>query len=110
MKKSEYDELPVRIRSQLDGLLADSGRAEDPEARERLASVWSEKFRLFTGQTQALGMVSVGELAADDDRAAIFLTYSGSLISLGPRRGKDRWLEYASIKGRQGKPGGRGRA
>ncbi len=98
MKKSEYDELPVRIRSQLDGLLADSGRAEDPEARERLASVWSEKFRLFTGQTQALGMVSVGELAADDDRAAIFLTYSGSLISLGPRRGKDRWLEYASIK------------
>ncbi|PKL09997.1 MAG: HU family DNA-binding protein [Spirochaetae bacterium HGW-Spirochaetae-7] len=98
MKKREYDELPERIRTQLDGLLADAGRADDPEARERLASIWSEKFRLFTGQTAALDMVSVGELAADDDRAAIFLTYSGSLISLGPRRGKDRWLEYASIK------------
>jgi nucleoid DNA-binding protein len=98
MKKSAYDELPEMIRSQLDGLLADAGRAEDPEARERLASIWTEKFRLFTGQTAALDMVSVGELAADDERAAIFLTYSGSLISLGPRRGKDRWLEYASIK------------
>jgi len=98
MKKSAYDALPEQIRSQLDGMLADAGKAGDVEARERLAALWAEKFRLFTGQTAALGMDLVGELAADDDRAAIFLTYSGSLISLGPRRGKDRWLEYASIK------------
>ncbi len=98
MKRTAYDALPDRIRSQLDGLLLDAGSTEDPEAREKLASIWTEKFRLFTGQIAALDMVSVSELAADDDRAAIFLTYSGSLISLGPRRGKDRWLEYASIK------------
>jgi len=79
-------------------LLADAGQAGNPEARDSLAAVWTEKFRLFTGQTAALDMETVEELSAGDDRAAIFLTYSGSLISLGPRRGKDRWLEYASIK------------
>lgn len=98
MKKSVYEDLPAQIRAQLDALLADAGKAGDEAARDGLASVWAEKFRLFSGQTAALGMESVGELAADDERAAIFLTYSGSLISLGPRRGKDRWLEYASIK------------
>ncbi len=98
MKQSAYDALPDQIRSQLDGLLAEAGKAGDAEARDRLATLWAEKFRLFTGQTAALGMDLVDELAADDGRAAIFLTYSGSLISLGPRRGKDRWLEYASIK------------
>ncbi len=98
MKKSAYEGLPAPIKAQLDALLSDSGLSGDPAAAENLASVWAEKFRLFQGQTSALGMDQVEELAPDDDRAAIFLTYSGSLISLGPRRGKDRWLEYASIK------------
>jgi len=98
MIKNTFGELPRQIQVQLDALLADSGKAGDPEAQANLAAVWAEKFRLFTGQTASLGMEAVPELAADDERAAIFLTYSGSLISLGPRRGKDRWLEYASIK------------
>jgi len=98
MNKSVYGELPRQIQVQLDALLADAGMSDDPEARDALAAIWAEKFRLFSGQTAALDMESVDELSADDDRAAIFLTYSGSLISLGPRRGKDRWLEYASIK------------
>lgn len=98
MKQDSFEDLPWKIQAQLDALLAEEGKAGDPQARDALAAVWAEKFRLFTGQTAALGMESVDELPADDDRAAIFLTYSGSLISLGPRRGKDRWLEYASIK------------
>lgn len=98
MKPVSFDELPWKIQAQLDALLADSGKAGDPAAREAMAAVWSDKFRLFTGQISALGMEELDEMPAGDERAAIFLTYSGSLISLGPRRGKDRWLEYASIK------------
>lgn len=98
MKRASFDELPWKIQAQLDALLADTGKAGEAEAREMLAGIWSEKFRLFTGQINALGMEELDEMDAEDDRAAIFLTYSGSLISLGPRRGRDRWLEYASIK------------
>ncbi len=104
MKKNTFGELPKQIQVQLDALLADSGQAGDIEAQEKLAGIWAEKFRLFTGQTSSLGMEEVPEFVADDERAAIFLTYSGSLISLGPRRGKDRWLEYASIKLRMDVP------
>ncbi len=98
MKKDTFDQLPKQIQVQLDALLSDLGKAGDTEAQDKLAAIWAEKFRLFTGQTFSLGMEEVSELAPNDERAAIFLTYSGSLISLGPRRGKDRWLEYASIK------------
>ncbi|TFG84656.1 MAG: HU family DNA-binding protein [Spirochaetales bacterium] len=90
--------LPPQIRLQLDALLSDAGKAGDEQARERLAAIWLEKYRLFSAQTAALGMESIDLMEPDDARAAIFLTYSGSLISLGPRRGRDRWLEYASIK------------
>ncbi|MBU0926170.1 MAG: HU family DNA-binding protein [Spirochaetes bacterium] len=98
MKKGAFEALPRQIQVQLEALLAESGKAGEEEARESLASVWTEKFRIFIGQIGALGMELLDELSKDDDRAAILLTYSGSLISLGPRRGKDRWLEYASIK------------
>jgi len=98
MKRESYNDLPRRIQAQLEALLADEGKAGDAAARDRLATVWAEKFRIFAGQTSALGMETVELLAADDERGALLLTYSGSLISLGPRRGKDRWLEYASIK------------
>lgn len=104
MNTSAYDEVPARIQAQLDALLAETGKTASPEARERLAALWARKYRLFTGQTAALGMELIEELPVADDRAAIFLTYSGSLISLGPRRGKDRWLEYASIQLRSDVP------
>ncbi|MBN1518520.1 MAG: HU family DNA-binding protein [Spirochaetales bacterium] len=98
MEASAYELLPQAIRLQLDALLADAGKAGDQAARDNLASIWSEKFKLFTAQISALGMREIDQLGPEDPRGAILLTYSGSLISLGPRRGKDRWLEYASIK------------
>ena len=98
MSKIKFAELPEAIRKQLSSLIAESGLAQDEATRDRLAVVWDEKYRLFTGQISSLGMELVSEMQPDDSRGAILLTYSGSLISLGPMRGKSRWLEYASIK------------
>ncbi|MDC7233851.1 MAG: HU family DNA-binding protein, partial [Spirochaetales bacterium] len=42
-----------------------------------------------------LDMEEVEELSADDPRAGLLLTFSGSLVTLG--YGEERWLEYASI-------------
>lgn len=98
MKETDYQALPAAIKSQLESMIKDSGLPESDETREKLAAIWQKKYSLFTGQVASLGMDFLSEMAQDDPRGAILLTYSGSLISLGPLRGKSRWLEYASIK------------
>ncbi len=98
MKEAKFDDLPETIRRQLSSLITDSGLPGDEATRDRLAVIWDEKYRLFTGQVASLGMELVPEMGPEDPRGAVLLTYSGSLISLGPVRGKSRWLEYASIK------------
>jgi nucleoid DNA-binding protein len=98
MKETDYNELPAAIKNQLESLIKDSGLPAGDETREKIASIWQEKYKLFTGQMTSLGMEFLNEMGQDDARGAILLTYSGSLISLGPMRGKSRWLEYASIK------------
>lgn len=98
MKETKFEDLPDEIRKQLALLIQDSGLPGDEETRNRLAVIWDEKYRLFTGQVGSLGLELVPELNQEDPRGAVLLTYSGSLISLGPVRGKSRWLEYASIK------------
>ncbi|MBU0934780.1 MAG: HU family DNA-binding protein [Spirochaetes bacterium] len=105
-RKDCYLELPEEIRRQIDSLIPGSGLAgvDKDEARERFANVWLDKYDMFIGQIQSLDMVLVEELAADDERGAILLTYSGSLISLGTLREQRRWLEYASVKFRADVP------
>ncbi|HSV56563.1 MAG TPA: HU family DNA-binding protein [Magnetospirillaceae bacterium] len=98
METKYFDGLPQAIRRQLISLIEESDLPRDEATRERMAAVWDEKYRLFTGQTALLGMEAADGMEKDDPRGAILLTYSGSLISLGPVRGKSRWLEYASIK------------
>jgi len=98
MTHNHYDDLPEEIRRQIDAILADAGSRSEGVTKDSLAAVWSEKFRLFSSQVESLGMTMESSFAPDDARAAILLTYSGSLVTLGPKRGKDRWLEYASIK------------
>jgi len=104
MKETNFEDLPAAIQNQLDSLIKDSGLPEDEETRDKLAAIWQKKYNLFTGQVSSLGMDFLSEMAQDDPRGAILLTYSGSLISLGPMRGKSRWLEYASIKFRTDVP------
>ncbi len=98
MSNTHFQSLPEEIQQQLDSLLPETGLVPGEAAREQLAAVWQEKFNLFTGQINNLGMEFVSELPAEDQRGAILLTYSGSLISLGTLRDSKRWLEYASIK------------
>lgn len=98
MKETRFQDLPPAIQAQLSSLLKDSGLGQDEQTRTRMATIWQEKFNLFNSQTTSLGMESVHQMEQDDPRGAILLSYSGSLISLGPLRGKSRWLEYASIK------------
>lgn len=89
--------IPKQVEAHLERIFGDSDgtwTGED-EAFEKLCKSWEKKERLFSQQIKLLDMEEVQELEAPDKRAALFLTFSGSLVSLG--YGEERWLEYASI-------------
>jgi nucleoid DNA-binding protein len=94
-------QLDEAIRAHLEGLIRSSGLPETDEVREEMARVWFEKKGMFEGQIKALDMREQERFAADDPRGALLLTWSGSLLSVGPlgTGGHDgRRMEYASIE------------
>ena len=93
-------QLSPAIRSHLDGLIRSSGLPETEQSREEMARVWFEKKAMFEGQIKALDMRELDRLPVDDDRGALLLTWSGSLLSMGLRHAGTggRAMEYASIE------------
>ena len=99
-----FNELPDHIQRHLQSVTATSGLPDGEESLQRITENWLEKRRLFQDQMHALDMEEVDRLDDFDTRAALVLTYSGSLVALGPETGKGRWMEYASIKLRHDVP------
>jgi nucleoid DNA-binding protein len=96
---SEYTgKLTGAIRAHLAGLVKSSGMPDNEQSLETMARVWFEKKEMFEAQIHALDMQELQKLPADDQRGALLLTYSGSLVSLGPRGRNGRRIEYASIQ------------
>lgn len=104
MEENVFASLPGEIQGQISLLLEDSGLGKDGTVAEKYARVWKKKFELFTAQIANVGMEIITKMSADDGRGVILLTYSGSLVSIGPEREGKRWLEYASIKFRTDVP------
>jgi nucleoid DNA-binding protein len=96
---SDYtDKLTDTIKKHLVGVLKSSGLPNTRETLEVLAQVWFEKKEMFEAQIRALDMMELESFTADDPRGALLLTYSGSLVSLGPLARGGRRAEYASIQ------------
>ncbi len=90
--------LDATIRAHLAGLVRGSGLPDTEESLETMARAWVEKKRMFEGQIKALDMEDLAVFRPDDPRGALLLTYSGSLVSVGPLTGEGRTIEYASIE------------
>ena len=103
---NDLRDIPDSVRYHLKALLSTSGMPDTEESLAELEENWLDKHRLFVDQTAALEMREVELFPSGDPRGAIFLTYSGSLLSLGPRNADKggRWLDYASIKLRSDVP------
>ncbi|MBN2352733.1 MAG: HU family DNA-binding protein [Spirochaetales bacterium] len=97
-------QLPEKIQKHLSSILAGTDMPQDDNSLEILAHNWVGKREIFDTMIKNLAMHEEGSLAPADARAALLLTYSGSLIGLGPERGDGRWMEYASIKLRHNVP------
>jgi len=96
--RSSDEGLPKGVLAHLKGLITSSGLPDTDVTLEALSRAWAGKKRLFERQVRALDMQAVRSLAPDDPRGALLLTWSGSLVSLGPAEGAGRHVEYASIE------------
>ena len=92
----KIEDLPEAVQAHLLNLIKGSGLADTPEFRSRLAHIWDRKCTLFEQQINYLDMELAEKIEAQDRRAMIILTYSGSIVSVGPLK-NTRDVEYASI-------------
>lgn len=92
------DDVPEVVRQHLRALAEESGRSDD--FLDELARVWIQKAALFESQAKAVHLELVESIPANDPRGALILSFSGSLLSIGPDTDKTlgRWLEYSSIR------------
>lgn len=94
MSQEDYTD---KIRTHLRQLVTTAGLPDTEESLEALEQGWREKFDAFERQVADRNMESVEELDAEDERGALMMTYSGSLINLGPLKENGRYVEYRSI-------------
>src|SRR6056297_1196849 len=84
MHMTRYEDLPERIQRHLQSITESSGLPPGEDSLARITANWIEKRDLFEEQTGLLDMRDIEELSPDDSRGVLVLTYSGSLLSLGP--------------------------
>lgn len=105
---TQFRDLPPQIQKHLESVTESSGLPAGEDSLARITANWVEKRDLFQEQTGLLDMFEVPVFDPADPRALLILTYSGSLISLGPLpQGGDaddggdatagRHFEYASM-------------
>ena len=101
----EYlNQVPEEVQDHIRQITGTSGLPNTEESVELLAQAWLEKKRVFEEKIDVLKMDEVDELGIDDDRGAIAMTYSGSILSIGPLVEGKRSVEYASIGLREDVP------
>ncbi|POQ98812.1 hypothetical protein AU468_12290 [Alkalispirochaeta sphaeroplastigenens] len=99
-----FDQIPETVQEHLRRITATSGLPDTEESLERMARAWLEKKTLFEQRQEEHGLSQVSLFGADEARGALVLTYSGSLITVGPLTGEGRRVEYTSIGLRQDVP------
>ncbi len=92
----QIEKLPEAVQAHLLHLIRSSALPDTPEFRSRLAGIWNRKCTLFEQQINYLEMELVDKVDTNESMAMIILTYSGSIISIGPLK-ETRDVEYASI-------------
>ncbi len=104
----QFEQLPERIQRHLESVAQQTDIGSAEEALPVVVENWLEKTHLFNEQIESLHMTREELFSQADPRGALVLTYSGSLIVLGPvdlgraaanspEHPPTRSFEYASI-------------
>jgi len=91
------EQIPEHIHAHIRDITRTSGLENSDESVETIARAWIEKKNVFEEQIDAMDMEEIDELASDCPDGALALTYSGSLVNIGPMKDEGRIVEYTSI-------------
>lgn len=94
---SESYQINDTIRRHLKQLVKTAGLPDTEESRQSLEDAWIEKMYAFDGEVEEREMEPADLLPADYEGGALLMTYSGSLLSIGPLGDDGRHVEYRSI-------------
>lgn len=97
-------QLPPEIQVHIKGITKSSGLSDDDESYEKIAQAWVDKKKIFEDQIAENGMIEIDTLPFDDEKGAVALTYSGSLVLIGPIIDGFRKAGYNSIGIRKNVP------
>jgi hypothetical protein len=101
----EYlDQIPEPVQDHIRQITKTSGLGEGEDAVETIAKAWLEKKQIFENRVRENHLEEVESYAPDEQRGALLMTYSGSIISVGPQSDGTRNVEYASIGLREDVP------
>lgn len=89
--------IPGDIQQHIKDLTKASGLDESEESVEKMARAWIEKMDCFEETIRDQNMEEIDFFEKNDKRGAIVLTYSGSILNVGPVVDDRRHVEYASI-------------
>ena len=92
-----FDQVPPIVQGHIQSIADEMDIPEAEDKLETIAKAWLEKRDVFEEQTEKGGMEEVDSLSADDESGALALTYSGSLVNIGPLVDGVRKISYASI-------------
>lgn len=98
------NQLPEEIQSHIKNIASLSGLPETDESYEKIAAGWLEKQRLFETEIAERGMVEIDSFDRDNEKGGVALTYSGSLLLVGPVIESKRKSSYNSIGMRKDVP------
>ena len=98
------DLIPVGIQGHIRQITKTSGLPDTEDSVDMIAQGWLEKKERFEKLLARMNMEAVDLLEKTDPRGCLAMTYSGSLINIGPLREGGRTVQYASIGLRQDVP------
>ena len=101
----EYlDKIPAEVQDHIRQITRTSGLPDTDDSVEMIAKGWIEKRELFEKRVARMKMGEVDSLEREDPQGCLAMTFSGSLLAIGPLREDGRRVQYASIGLREDVP------
>ncbi|MBI9106364.1 MAG: hypothetical protein JEZ04_06415 [Spirochaetales bacterium] len=92
-----FNSLVPEVQAHIRMLVKTAKLENNDESLEKLSGGWLEKQQSFFEQTKQREMIETESFNIDDRSGALIMTYSGSLLNIGPEQDDFRSVQYFSI-------------
>jgi len=92
-----FNNLPEKIQRQIASITKYSSLQYNNDSIEKIALLWIKKEEAFKEELKKQNMLETDYIELNNKNACIIMTYSGSLLKIGPEINKKRQVEYTSI-------------